>query len=174
MPSTGILTAATDAGLLALWSTADFTGIDDYLAWEERVMEPLPELIAAGQLVPINIGSDGAFTVRMALAPDGLLPRELNCLELTSEPYLLQCTGGELCLSGFEHVGNPGDAAARVPLAEGRYAVEISMISWTKEPGMVLADGSAAPGALVDFVVVISPAAGDELFRQDPETFDHP
>lgn len=57
------LIAATDAGMHALWNPSRFTGITDYETWEDALLEEedITQRIQAGELVPINIGSDGAF-----------------------------------------------------------------------------------------------------------------
>jgi hypothetical protein len=57
------LLAATDAGMHALWKPARFTGITDYETWENALLEDddIIQRVRAGELVPVNIRSDGAF-----------------------------------------------------------------------------------------------------------------
>jgi len=94
--------------------------------------------------VPVNIGSDGAWGVRVAVAPDGLTERERTYAIVTSEPYLLVVSGGEAFLSGIEAVGDPAFAALRIPLADGRYAVRSTIAAWSEEPGALAPDGRPA------------------------------
>ena len=116
-------TAVTDAGMLCVWCPEYFRDVDGYDAWETRVNERLGDAISAGELVPVNIQSDGAFGIRVAIAPPDLTEREHTYAVVTSEPYLLAVTGGELCLSGIEGVGDADRAPFRVTLVDGRYAV---------------------------------------------------
>src|SRR5215472_3689453 len=109
-----------------------------------------------GELVPVNIGSDRAWGVRVAVAPDGLTERERTYAVVTSEPYLLVVTGGEACLSGIEAVGDPAFAALRIPLADGRYAVRSTVVAWDGEPGALGADRRPTASALPDFVIQIA------------------
>jgi hypothetical protein len=76
MTDRGVGTAATDAGMLSLWCPAYFRDVDDYDGWETRVNERLGDAISAGELIPINIGSDDAFGVRVAIDPPNLTERE--------------------------------------------------------------------------------------------------
>jgi hypothetical protein len=46
--------------------------------------------------VPINIQSDGAFGVRLTVASDQLSDRERAYALVSSEPYLLAVTGGDV------------------------------------------------------------------------------
>ena len=93
MIDSGVIAARTDAGMLALWSASAFEGVGDYPTWEARVGGRVSEAIAAGEFVPLNVGSDGARGVRVAIAPDGLTDRERQYLVVTSESYLLVNTG---------------------------------------------------------------------------------
>jgi hypothetical protein len=172
--SGGVVTASSDAGMLALRDASVFEDVEGYVAWEERVNERLPEAIRAGELVPLNIGFDGAWGVRVAVAPDGLTERESQYAFVTSDPYLLVISGGTACLSGLETVGDPDAAALSVPLAAGRYAVRTTLVAWDEEPGSKGPDGSPTSTALPDFVVRIEPASGTESFRLAEETFDRP
>ena len=79
--------------MLALWRGTAFTDIDGYEVWEERVNDRLADAIRSGELVPIGIQGDGAFGVRIAVAPDGATDRENRYAVVTSEPYLLVADG---------------------------------------------------------------------------------
>ena len=76
MTSGQVATAYTGAGMLALWCTATFDDVDDYETWEERVNEGLDTAIVKGELVPVGIQADGAFGVRVIVAPEVLTDRE--------------------------------------------------------------------------------------------------
>jgi hypothetical protein len=172
--SSGVVTVPTDAGMLCVWCPAYFDDVDDYDAWETRVNDRLSDVISAGELVPVNIQSDGAFGVRVATAPLSLTEREQSYAVVTSEPYLLAVTGGELCVSGIEGVGDPVRAPLRVNLPDGRYAVRATIVAWDDEPGGLGSDGHPAEDALPDFVLQISPEAGLEQYRTLELTFDPP
>jgi hypothetical protein len=160
--------------MLSVWCPRPFAAVNGYDAWEQYVNDRLQDAIANGELVPVNIGSDGAWGVRVAIAPDGLTERERAYAVVTSEPYLLVVSGGEACLSGIEVVGDPAFAALRIPLADGRYAVRSTIVAWNEEPGALAADGRPTPSALSDFVVQIAPELGDEKYRTKEATFDAP
>jgi hypothetical protein len=49
------------AGRLIVWCPAYFHDVDSYEAWEARDDERMEDAIAAGELVPVNIGSDGCI-----------------------------------------------------------------------------------------------------------------
>jgi hypothetical protein len=174
MSDTGVVTAATDAGMLCVWCPVYFGDVDGYDAWETRVNERLSDAISAGELVPVNIRSDGAFGVRVATDPPDLTERERTYAVVTSEPYLLEVTGGELCLSGIEGVGDSDRAPLRVTLPDARYAVRATIVAWDEEPGGRGPDGKPAEGALPDFVLQISPEDGSEQYRTLEVTFDPP
>ena len=174
VPDSGVVTAHTDAGMLAVWDAATFRDVDGYDAWERRVEDRLAEAIRAGELVPVNIGSDGAYGVRLVTSADGLTDRETIYEVVTSEPYLLVASGGDVCLGGLEFIGSPDGAPATLELPAGRYAVRTTIVGWDEEPGAKDADGRPSPTALPDFVVQIGPATGDEVFRTAEETFDPP
>ena len=172
MSEHGVVTASTDAGMLALWCAATFDGIVDYESWESRVEDRLGAAISAGELVPVNIRSDGAYGVRVAVAPDTLSPRESQLAFVTSAPYLLVVTGDGAALSGIEHVGSPESAAVQVPLPAGRYEVRVTVVEWDRDPASVGPDGGPTADALPDFVVHIAPETGHEVYRVHEETFD--
>ena len=102
--------------MLSVWCPRSFASVNGYDAWEQYVNDRLQDAIANGELVPVNIGSDGAWGVRVAVAPDALTERERTYAVVTSEPYLLVVSCGEACLSGIEAVGDPASAALRFPL----------------------------------------------------------
>jgi hypothetical protein len=170
--STGVVTAATDAGMVALWCPATFAAVDGYPAWETHVHERLPAAIASGELVPLNIGHDGAYGVRVAVAPEGLSEREARYAFVTSEPYLLVVVGDEACLSGLEDVGDPEYADARIPLPRGRYAARVTVLDWERDPESTGPDGTPTEHALPDYVVVLTPEDGTETYRTAELTFD--
>jgi hypothetical protein len=174
MSGGGVATAVTDAGMLCVWCPEYFRDVDGYDAWETRVNERLGDAISAGELVPVNIQSDGAFGVRVAIAPPDLTEREHTYAVVTSEPYLLAVTGGELCLSGIEGVGDTDRAPLRVTLVDGRYAVRATIVAWDEEPGGRRPAGNPTEDALPDFVLQITPEAGTEQYRTLEVTFDPP
>ena len=174
MESVEVTTVATDAGLLALWRSSAFEDVDSYPAWERRVEDRLAEAVRDGELVPIGIGDDGAFAVRVAVAPDELSEREARYAVTTSQPYLLVTDGAELALSGIESVGDLSRSPLTVSVPEGHYAVRVVLVAWDEEPGGRGEDGRPTSTALPDFVVTIEPSAGTETFRLDEETFDPP
>jgi hypothetical protein len=169
-----VVTVVTDAGMLALWSASTFEDIDGYEAWEAGVNERLGAAIASGELVPVGIQADGAFGVRVVVAPDDLTVREQQYTFMTSEPYLLEVEGGEVCLSGIEKVGSPEHAELRLPLSDGRYTVRVTLLDWDAEPGSRNPNGTPTESALADFVVAISPANGSETYRTEEPTFPDP
>jgi len=167
-----VSTVATDAGLLALWRSSAFNDVDGYPAWERRVEDRLAEAVRDGELVPIGIGGDGAFAVRVAIAPEGLSEREARYTVTTSQPYLLVSDGAELALSGIEGVGDLSRSPLVVSVPEGRYAARIVLVAWDEEPGGRGDDGRPSSTALPDFVVMIELSDGTETFRLAEETFD--
>jgi hypothetical protein len=173
VPNADVATVATDAGMLALWRGTAFAEVDGYDAWEEHVNERLADAIQSGELIPIGIQGDGAFGVRVAVAPDGATEREARYTVVTSEPYLLVADGGPIFLSGVEAVGSPASPVT-LSLPEGRYAVRASLIAWDDEPGARSQDGRPGPNALADFLVGIVPSDGSETFRTSEFTFDPP
>lgn len=170
-----VVAVGTDAGMLTLWSPAPFAGIgDDYEAFEARVEDRLSEAIEMGELVPINIESDGAWGVRVDLSSGGLSDREQAYALVTSEQYLLVVSGGEACVSGLESVGDPSSAAIRFPLDDGRYSVRATIVAWDEEPGAMTPDGNPGPSALPGFVIHIEPETSTSIYRTNEVTFDPP
>jgi hypothetical protein len=120
-------------------------------------------------------GVDGAFGVRLAVAPDGRASdRELRWAVVTSEPYLLVVSGGLVCISGLEWVGSPESAPIRATLPHGRYAVRCTLVAWDEEAAAHGLDGPPGEDALPDFLVVVEPAEAEVGFRTDTATFDPP
>lgn len=172
--SEGITTVATDAGMLALWRASAFAGVDGYAAWEREVNERLPEAIERGELVPIGIQGDGAFGVRVVVAPEAPNERELRHTVVTSEAYLLVADGGAVFVSGVEAVGDAQSSPITVHVPEGRYSVRVSLIAWDEEAGGRGSDGKPTEDALADFPLLIAPSNGSETFRISEVTFDPP
>jgi hypothetical protein len=160
--------------MLALWRGSAFADVDGYDAWESRVNERLADAIASGELVPVGIQSDGAYGVRVAVAPDAPTQRETAYTVVTSEPYLLVADDGPVWLSGIEAVGDEQASPMRLSLPEGRYCVRASIIAWDGEPGAIGPDGRPGPDALPDFLVLVEPSHGCDTFRTDENTFDAP
>lgn len=169
-----VATVATDAGTLAVWRASAFAEVDGYDAWEERVNDRLPEAIRSGELVPVGIQGDGAFGVRIAVAPDKATEREARYTVATSQPYLRVSDGGPLFLSGIEAVGDEQRSPVTLVLPGGRYAVRASIVAWDEEPGARRADGLPGSNALADFLVTIVPSEDSETFRTSEVTFDPP
>jgi hypothetical protein len=174
VPNADVATVSTAAGMLALWRGSAFTEVDGYDAWEERVNQRLAEAIQTGELVPIGIQGDGAFGVRVAVAPDRATERETRYAVVTSQPYLLIADGGPILLSGVEAVGDAPSSPVTLTLPAGRYAVRATIVGWDEEPGARGRDGLPGPNALADFLVCITPSAEDEPFRTSETTFDPP
>jgi hypothetical protein len=173
------LLAATDAGMHALWNPARFAGITDYETWENALLEDddITQRIRAGELVPVNIRSDGAFQflVRIGTASQApaLTSRERQYLLVSSQPYLYlsDCTAR---LTGIEHIcADPGPATLALTVPAGPNAVTVHLIEWDAEPGAKDAHGKPASGALPDFVVLISPGGTTgNPYRTRLQTFD--
>lgn len=170
-------TYPTDSGMHGLWRPSAFAAVHDYDSWERELFEDedIARHIAAGALVPINIGSDGVFEIEVrfgtAAAPAQLSEREAAYLTFSSDPYRF-VSDGEMCVSGVEYVTFVPDAyVGRLPLPAGEYSVVVHLIAWDQEPGMVGADGSPSADALPDYVVLIGAPDGDSRYRTDLRTF---
>jgi len=169
----------TASGMHCLWDQAAFTGVGDYDSWARELLDDadIGRHIAAGRLVPLNIGSDGAMEVEVRVGAPGaaaeLTDREAKYLIVQSEPYRLRATGpAGVC--GLEHVAvPPGPGVGMVPLPPGEYAVTAHLIAWDEEPGMQTDDGPA-PGALPDYLLLVNPAADGMQFRAAVQTFESP
>jgi hypothetical protein len=157
------LTSATDAGMHALWNPSRFTGITDYASWEDALLEDddIIQRVRAGELVPVNIGADGAFEflVRVGTASQdpALTSRERRHLLVSSQSYLY-LSDGTAHLTGIEHIcADPGPATPALTVPAGPSAVTVHLIDWGAEPGARDHQGKPASGALPDFVVLVSP-----------------
>jgi hypothetical protein len=170
----------TDAGMLALWDTARFSGVVDYDSWEAELLddEDLIGHIDAGELVPITVASDGMWQVLVrtgtAAEPARLTGRENRYLRSTAEPYLLISTG-EVRLSGLEAIGvDLLERTTEFGLPAGRYMVRAHLIDWASEPGSRKDTGEPLPHALPDFVILVDPEQGQPTYRACVESFDEP
>jgi hypothetical protein len=165
----------TDAGTLCAWDALSFDGVVDAESWELVFgNDAAYQLrIEAGQVFPIGLDRafDGAFAVLLRAAEGGesceLSEREREYLIARSQGYRFVSTGSIL-VGGVEHVGVPEEegAAAGMQLAPGCYRAEVCVVAWGDEPGMRLADGRPAEGALPDFVVLLNPASDNSDFRK--------
>jgi hypothetical protein len=170
------VTAATDAGLFALWNPAPFAHVTDYSSWEASLGQDahISGHASAGDLVPIGFDGDGAFgfVVRADSAkPTALTEREQAHVIASSKPYLFRAVG-TAHLSGIEYVSAaPPPATAAISLPEGRYGVTVHLIDWAAEPGARDASGKPAQDTLPDVVVLVSPAPDDGHFRTAVSTF---
>ena len=165
----------TNSGMLGLWDYSAYQHIKNYDAWEPEFVEDEDILrnIKNATYVPINIQSDGAYSVEVKLnEATELSSREQKYLTVTSQPYLLK-TEGKVALSSMETVGNdPVENIKILSVDPGEYAVQIHLIGWDKEPGSKGADGAPSDNALPDFIVCISRNDGQlKQFRQEIETF---
>lgn len=172
------LLAATDAGMHALWNPSRFTGITDHETWEGALLEDddITERVRASELVPINIGSDGAFQFLVRVGTAGQAPaltrREKQHLLASSQAYLY-LSDGSARLTGIEHIcADPGPDTPALTIPAGPNAVTIHLINWDAEPGARDAHGKPAPWALPDFVVLISPEGSTGRYRTLLQTFD--
>lgn len=168
--------ADTGSGAVALWDAASFTHVTDQATWEMELID-LDEAghVSDGHLVPLNILCDGRYRVSVRFSAETapvLDAREAVYREMESEPYLLR-SNGTVHVTGVEYIGNYQDdePPQAFTLPAGEYAATVHMLDWEQEPGMLLPDGDAAPGALPDFVVLIGPVT-DQKFRRADVTFD--
>jgi hypothetical protein len=166
----------SESGMLALWDAEPFAGIVDYESWEEELCldDDIQRHVKAGDLVPININSDGAFQVLVRYGTDPVLTeREIEHLVVSSDPYLLMSSGA-VRLSGVEHVGSAEDAV-ELTVGEGEHEVVLHIIDWHSEQGSTTEDGKPSPHALSDFVALVSPATDDGgPYRDEIVTFPPP
>jgi hypothetical protein len=166
-------------GMHALWNPSRFTGITDYETWERALLEDgdIAQRVQAGDLVPINIGFDGArqFLVRIGTGDQvpALTSRERQYLLVSSQPYRY-LSDGTAHLTGIEHIyADPGPDSPALTVPPGPSAVTIHLIEWDAEPGAKDAQGKPTPGALPDFVVLISPEdTTDSPYRTRLQTFE--
>jgi hypothetical protein len=168
----------TDAGMLALWAPEPFAGVTDEDTWDAELLEDedLTRHIAAGHLVPLNVGSDGTYGVVVRVGsvsePAALTEREFRYLYLTSEPYLL-VSSGRAVVSGIEHVSGDAATGLAVAVPAGRWSVTVSVLDWELEPDAVDAGGRPASFALPDFAVLLNPERGSAAtYRTSLYTFE--
>ncbi|MGW6725529.1 hypothetical protein ACWF9G_06450 [Nocardia sp. NPDC055029] len=168
--------ATTGSGWVALWDAASFAHVTDQAGWEMELIEPDEAgHLSGGHLVPLNILCDGRYGVRVRCGAEFapvLDEREAAYRKLESEPYLFRSTG-TVHVTGAEFIGTYEDEEPPQAfiLPAGEYTVNVHLLDWEQEPGMVLPDGAAAPDALPDFVVLVGPKTGEQ-FRRDEVTFD--
>lgn len=173
------LLAATDAGMHALWDPAGFTGITNYQTWEDALLEDddITEHVRAGELIPVNIGGDGAFRFLARVGTAGHAPaltsRERQYLVASSQAYLYR-SGGSAFLTGIEHIcADPGPDTPVLTIPAGPSAVTIHLIDRQAEPAARDTRGKPAPGPLPDFVLLISPeGTTGNPYRTRLQTFD--
>ncbi|SIT78765.1 hypothetical protein SAMN05880545_1928 [Microbacterium sp. RU33B] len=160
--------------MLCVWSPHAFGAVRDYDSWEEHVNDRLHDAIASGDLVPVNIESDGTWGVRLSPPGEGLSSRERTYEVVTSEPYLLVVSGGEALVSGIEGVGDVAGAPLRLRLGDGRYVVRTTLVAWDEEPGAIGTGGNPSDSALADFVIQVDLEVGSGPYRIDEITFEKP
>ena len=160
----------TDSGMHAMWDRAHFSEIRDYPSWERELLEDddIERHIAAGHLVPINIGHDGAFhiTVRAERASmPALEEHEQARVLVQSEPYRFQSLG-HVDVSGIEHVGEDPDVrtVASLDFAAGDYEARVHLLDWDDRPV-----SERGP----DFIVLVGPPSTGP-FRRTVRTFERP
>ena len=166
----------TDAGMFALWQPEAFASVSEIDEWEDHVADEgaLAGHVAAGTLVPVNIGVDGAFGFTVRIGRGTLLTeREARFVAVTSAAYRLVASG-PVVLSGLEGIGSPPGKGVQVQTTAGEWSVVVQFIDWEGEPGMVDEDGDPHEGALSDFVLEVRPAAAGETYRLELETFVRP
>ncbi|BCY10435.1 hypothetical protein [Actinoplanes sp. L3-i22] len=170
-------TVTTAAGIFGMWSPPAFRGVVDYGTWEAELLEDedIGRHIRAGEFVPVNIHSDGAFHFLVRIGsrtlPAALTAREREFLVISSADYLFAAVDGAI-LSGIEHAGARAGPHLHVPLPPGRWQVAVFLIDWTAEPGMQNAHGDPLPGSLPDFTILINPEQVPAVYRTAVDTFD--
>jgi hypothetical protein len=166
----------TDSGMCLIWNPRSFAGITDFESWERELFEEgdLQRHILAGEAVPINIRSDGAFALLARVGTDEIAERterETIYTVVSSDPYLFR-SDGEACASGIEHVsGQMLREVLRIPIPPGQWSVCIHLIDWKAESGSSDESGHPLADALPDFVVLFNIASRDERFRSEIVTF---
>jgi len=167
----------TSAGMCGLWRSDAFSWVTNLDSWEDEVADDsaLVRHINAGELVPINVGGDGAFQIalRGRVDPSTLSERESRYRLVSSEPYFL-VSDGELELGGLESVGTySGAPKVNIPLAKGNYSVVVHLVDWKAEPGAADSNGKPSADALPDFVIEVSEALPiGTSYRSKVQTFE--
>lgn len=160
--------------MLCLWDYHSFAMIKDYDSWEKELCEDadIRRHISAGHFVPLNLLSDGAFSVALRKgSPDTMSKREKEYLLVPSQPYFLK-TSGRVLASGLEQVNSDPDEFLEILLDAGDYVVRPQLIDWAAEPGSKDSQGRPSPSALPDFLVFIEPVVQTAFnYRQEIETF---
>jgi hypothetical protein len=184
MTSPGVITettliAATDAGMHALWNPSYFTSVTDYGTWESALLDDddITKRVRAGELVPINIGSDGVFQFLARVGTEGQAPTltssEKQHLLVSSQPYRY-LSDGAAYLTGLEHIcADPSPRTPVLAIPSGPQAVTIHLIDWAAELGGTDDTGKPPSRTLPDFVLLICPAdTATTPYRTRLNTFD--
>jgi hypothetical protein len=162
---------ATDAGMHVVWDRAHFGNVRDYTSWERELLEheDIERHIGAGELIPINIQSDGTFRITLRVASSTtptLTQEESRRVVSASEPYRF-VGAGHIDVSGIEFVSAEPDpqSVASAPLAAGEYEARVFLLDWD--------DVSARTDDQPDFVVLLG-ATSSSRHRTSASTFDRP
>lgn len=170
-------TASTDAGGIVVWSRDAFAQLTPE-TWDDELCEDedIARHIAAGDLVPIFMGFDGAYAVEVRAGEgNDLSDRERRYLGTEGRgAYRLVVGSKGAWVSGLEEVGPDPELGFAVPLRRGTYAAELAMIGWDDEPGAVDEDDKPADHALPDFVVRLREAVEGQPFATALEAFERP
>jgi hypothetical protein len=124
--------------------------------------------IRAGELVPVNLFSDGVYDIEVRVGtgptPAGLTEEENRAVARTSAAYRFRSCG-VLCVSGIEYVEvPPGRLVGVLEVPAGEYAATVFDLTGSTSP--------PATGAMPELVVVLNPApAGDAAYSDDDDTF---
>ncbi len=170
---------ATDSGMFAVWERTSFAHIVDYDSWEKELLEDanIARHIKSGALVPIDLGSDGAYEFELRVGSfeqkAALASRERDFLTVSSALYQFR-SSGTVCLSGIEYIGGEleSEEVGVLKIPSGEYAVTVHMIAWDGEPGAKDAQGNPGPNALPDLVVLANPIEHEKMeFSISRETF---
>jgi hypothetical protein len=160
-------TVYTGAGMHAVWDVDEFSWIKDYNSWSDQLEDEsdLRRHIAAGHLVPVNIGSDGTFCLRV-VGDEAAMPEpstgQLRRTLVTSEPYRLRSTG-RIAVSGIEFVAVPDAKVHVADLPAGDYDVCVRLLNYD--------DVAEKTDEHPDFLITIGPAQAASP-RLEIATFD--
>jgi hypothetical protein len=157
----------TDSGMHLVWDRAYFTEVRDYDTWSKELEEDqaIRVHIAAGHIVPVNIHSDGTFTISVRTESTSM-PRlseaEERHVVRRSEPYRFVCQG-HVDVSGIEHVGaDAGPNVASMELLPGAYDVLVHLMDYDDVP--------LRTDVHPDFVIIMGPADSTSP-RRSVDTF---